>query len=138
MPWPVFLPVPGVAWTQAVKYRQGRRLKRVEVRAVLGEQAAQPYTVQVERQNGVLRDRLACLTRKTHAFAKVVATWRACFSLVLFEHNGVLPHVALRVPLAMPDGQRRYQQRTPAMVLGLADHAWSRSEFLTHPVYHGT
>ncbi|MBI4498426.1 MAG: hypothetical protein HY689_11060 [Chloroflexi bacterium] len=131
------MPVPGVALTQAVQHRQGRRLKRVDVRGVLGEVAAQPYMVQVERQHGVLRDRLACLTRKPHAFGKVVATWRACFSLALFEHHWVQPQVAWRVRLDTWDGQRRYDQRTPAMALGLADQAWSRSEFLTHPVYHG-
>lgn len=137
LPWELLLPAPGVALTQAVKHRRGRRLVRVEVRAVIGTVAAQPYTVQVERQNGVLRDRLACLTRKTHAFAKAAATWTACFSLALFEHNWVRPHVALRAPLDTPDAGRRYDQRTPAMALGLAGHAWSLSEFLTHPVYHG-
>ncbi len=137
LPWEVLLPTPGVTLTQVVKHRQGRRLERVEVRATLGEQAAQPHTVQVERQNGVLRDRLACLTRKTHAFAKVPENWDACLSLALFEHNWVLPHVALRVPLDAPAGDRRYAQRTPAMALGLSDRAWSLADLLTHPVYHG-
>jgi len=138
LPWELRLPAAGVALTQAVKHRQGRRLVRLEVRAMIGAVAAQPYTVHVERQNGVLRDRLACLTRKTHAFAKAVATWTARFSLALFEHNWVRPHLALRVPLVPPDADRRYDQRTPAMALGLAGHAWSLSEFLTYPVYHGT
>jgi hypothetical protein len=138
LPWEIFLPTPGVTLTQVVKHRQGRRLKKqVEVRVALGEPVAQPYTVQVERQNGVLRDRLACLTRKTHAFAKDPAVWRACFGLALFEHNWILPHVALRLPVDPPAGERRYTQRTPAMVQGLADHAWSLIELLTHPIYHG-
>ncbi len=138
LPWELRLPAPGVALTQAVKHRQGRRLVRVEVRAVIGAEAAQPYTVHVERQNGVLRDRLACLTRQTHAFAKTDETWTAAFSLALFEHTWVRPHVALRRSLDPPDADRRYEQRTPAMALGLTDHAWSLTEFLTQPVYHGT
>jgi hypothetical protein len=138
LPWKVLLPTPGVSLTQVVKHRKGRRLERVEVRPVLGAPAAQPHTVHVERQNGVLRDRLACLTRKTHAFAKCVQEWRACFSLAVFEHNWVLPQTALRQPLEQPIGGRRYGQRTPAMALGLADHAWTLTEVLTHPVYHGT
>jgi IS1 family transposase len=137
LPWELLLPTPGVALTQAVKHRKGRRLERVEVRAVLGEPAERPYTVLVERQNGVLRDRLAGLTRKTHAFAKRAATWDACFSLALFEHNWVLPHQALRQRLAEPVEGRRYDRRTPAMALGLTDHRWSLVEFLTHPAYHG-
>jgi hypothetical protein len=137
LPWDLLLPTPGVALTQAVKHRKGRRLERVEVRTVLGEQSAQPYTVQVERQNGVLRDRLACLTRKTHAFAKRAATWDAFFGLALFEHNWILPHLALRQAMAEPVGTRRYDRRTPAMALGLTDHPWSLVEFLTRPAYHG-
>lgn len=110
---------------------------RVNVRAVIGEQAALPYTVQVERQNGVLRDRLACLTRKTHAFAKRVATWTAAVSLRTMEHNGMQPHVALRQPRTAPTEGRRYDQRTPAMAQGLTDHPWPLTELLTRPVRHG-
>jgi IS1 family transposase len=137
LPWAVRLPAPGVRLTQAVKQRQGRRLVRIDVRAVIGEAAAFPYTVHVERQNGVLRDRLACLTRKTHAFAKRDETWTAAFSLMVFEHNWVRPHDALRQPAAAPVGGRRYDRRTPAMAQGLTGHAWSLTEFLTRPVRHG-
>jgi IS1 family transposase len=135
--WELRLPTPGVALTQEVKHRRGRRLERVEVCARIGPVAEQPYTVLVERQNGVLRDRLACLTRKTHAFAKEAATWDAGLGLALFEQNGILPHGALRQRFAEPMEGRRYHQRTPAMALGLADHPWTLTEFLTRPVYHG-
>ena len=83
----------------------------------------------LEGTAGVLRDRWACLTRKTHAFAKDARTWDAAVSLALFEHNWLRPHPALRVPSG--DGRRRYVQRTPAMALGLADHCWTWTEFLT-------
>lgn len=134
--WCVLKLTPGVALTQAVKHRRGRRLARVEVRAPLGAVAAQPYTVHIERLNGVLRDRLACLTRKTHAFAKQPATWDAAVGLLLFEHNWIRPHPALRRRLAEPVGGRRYEQRTPAMVLGLATTPLRWSEFLTRPLTH--
>jgi hypothetical protein len=29
----------------------------------------------------------------------------------------------------------RYQQRTPAMAAGLADHAWDMAELLSYPLY---
>ena len=125
--------VDGVGLTQAVKHRRGRRLERVEVRAPIGELAAQPYTVHIERFNGVLRDRLNCLTRKTHAFAKTDATWDAAVSLALFEHNWLHPHIALRHRLATPENGRRYHQRTPAMAIGLTDHPWTFQAFLTRP-----
>jgi hypothetical protein len=115
---------PGVRLTQVVKHRRGRRLDHVEVRAPVGAPVEQPHTVHVERLNGLLRDRLACLARKTHAFAKDAATGDAAVRLVLFEHNWLRPHPALRQPLPVPIGQRRYLRRTPAMRLGLADQPW--------------
>ena len=96
-----------------------------------------PYTVHVERLNGVLRDRLACLTRKTHAFAKTAGTWEAAVTLALFEHNWLRPHPALRQRRPEPSapGARRYQHRSPAMAIGRANHIWTWEEFLTQPVY---
>ena len=82
-----------------------------------------------ERLHGVLRDRLACLTRKTHAFAKTATTWDALVGVAIFEHNWLRPHPALRQPTAVPG--RRYEQRTPVMALGLADHRWTWAEFLS-------
>jgi hypothetical protein len=132
--WKILKPTEGIALTQAVKHRKGRRLQRVEVRATIGEAADQPYAVHLERLNGTLRDRLNCLTRKTHAFAKDVATWDALFSLTLFEHNWLRPHLALRRPLAEPIDGRRYGRRSPAMALALTDHVWAWEEFLRLPV----
>jgi IS1 family transposase len=70
----------GVSLTQTIKHRDKRgRLLGVEVHATIGAagEVEQPVPVHIERLNGVLRDRLACLTRKTHAFAKSTATWDA-------------------------------------------------------------
>jgi hypothetical protein len=128
--WNILRPTAGIRLTQAIKHRKGRRLERVEVRATIGDPVGQPYAVHLERLNGILRDRLNCLTRKTHGFAKAVDTWDALFSLVLFEHNWLRPHPALRTPL--PEGRdgRRFDQRTPAMALALTDHPWIWNEFL--------
>jgi hypothetical protein len=128
--WAILKPTEGIRLTQAIKHRKGRRLDRIEVRATIGDPIEQPYLVHLERFNGVLRDRLNCLTRKTHAFAKETATWDALFSLVLFEQNWLHPHSALRVPLAEPHGGRRYYQQTPAMAMHLTNHPWSWKEFL--------
>lgn len=134
--WAILHQVPGLRLTQVVKSRRRRRLVRVAVHATLGELVTQPYTVHLERLNGVLRDRLACLTRKTHAFAKTAAMWDAAVGLALFEHNWLRPHPALRVRLPEPVAGRRYRQRTPAMALDLADHPWTLAEFLSRPVPH--
>lgn len=131
---PPLRPTPGTGLVQAVKHRRGRRLDRVEVRVVQGESLACPYTVHVERLNGVLRDRLACLTRKTHAFAKQARTWDAAVGLAVFAHNWLRPHPALRQPGADLPAPQRYQRRTPAMAIGLTDHCWTWPEFLAHRV----
>lgn len=136
--WSILKLAPWVALTQAVKHRKGRRLARIEVRAPLGPPATQPYTVHIERLNGVLRDRLACLTRKTHAFAKQSVTWDAAVGLVLFEHNWLRPHPALRQLLAAPVDGRRFARRTPAMALGLAAAPLPWVQFLTQPLTHYT
>ncbi len=116
--------------TQTVKHRDEHgRLLAVEIRAVLGAPMEPTGTVHVERLNGTLRDRLGALTRKTHAFAKRDATFDALVGLQLFDHNFHRAHRALRLPRA--DGVYRYDQRSPAMALGLTDHRWSFLELLT-------
>ena len=116
--------------TQTVKHRDERgRLLSVEIRATLGATMKPAGTVHVERLNGALRDRLAALTRKTHAFAKRDATFDALVGLQFFDHNFHRPHRALRLPAC--DGRHRYQQRSPAMALGITDHRWSFHTLLT-------
>jgi hypothetical protein len=120
----------GLALTQTIKHRDARgRLLGVETRATIGAPVPRPGTGHVERLNGVLRDRLACLTRKTHAFAKAARTWDAAVGLALFAHNWLRLHPALRQPTTVPG--RRYDRRTPAMALGLAEQPWDWPAFLT-------
>jgi hypothetical protein len=138
--WLILKPAEGIALTQAVKHRRGRRLERdpkgTPVRVVIGASVDLPYTVHLDRLHGTLRDRLNCLTRKTHAFAKETATWDALFSLTLFESNWLRPHIALRLPLPAPGQERRDEPRSPAMALGLTHHVWSWEAFLRLPVAH--
>ncbi len=122
----------GLSLTQTIKHRDEHgRLLSVETRLAIGAAAVeQPVPVHIERLNGVLRDRLACLTRKTHAFAKCAQTWDALFGLALFEHNWLRSHPALRQQSSIVPG-RYYEPRTPAMAVGLTEHRWSWPEFLT-------
>ncbi len=123
----------GLALTQTIKHCDAHgQLLTIETRATLGAPVQQPRTVHVERLNGVLRDRLGALTRKTHAFAKAAGTWDALLGLAIFEHNWLRPHPALRRSSATPG--RRYDPRTPAMALGLTDHRWTVAELLAQPL----
>jgi IS1 family transposase len=122
----------GISLTQTIKHRDERgRLLRVETRATFGVAVAQPALVHVERRNGVCRDRLNALTRKTHAFAKTATTWDALLDLHVFEQNWLHPHPALRQPVIVSG--RVYDPRTPAMALRLTDHIWTWREFLMTP-----
>lgn len=131
---PRYVPTPGVGLTQVVKTRKQNRIVKVEVRHCFGPEPKCPYTVRVERHNGVLRDRLGCLTRKTHAFAKRDETWDALVGLSLFEHNWLRPHVALRVEAGDRPKGWMYKKRSPAMAIGLTDHVWGWSELLTRRI----
>lgn len=127
---PRYVRTPGVGLTQVVKHRDGRRIVKVEVRHCFGPEPEHPYTVGVERRNGVLRDRLNCLTRKTHGFAKRDNTWTALVGLSLFEQNWMRSHNSLREKVeGLPQG-RIYRRRSPAMAIGLTDHVWTWAEFL--------
>jgi len=53
----------------------------------------------------------------------------ALVGLQLFDHNFQRAHLALRLPGG--EGVHRYQQRSPAMALGLTDHLWSFQQLLT-------
>lgn len=56
--------------------------------------------------------------------------------MALLEHYWLRPHRGLRerLPEAAPSSGRRYQQRTPAIAIRVADHLWSWEEFLSHPI----
>ena len=123
----------GLALTQVVKVHDERgRVTGVELQAVIGPLIADATCAHVERLHGGLRDHLACLTRRTHAFAKPQRTWQAAVGLAVFGHNWLRVHPSLRQPSEAEPG-RRYRQRTPAMAAGLTDHVWSWHEFLTTP-----
>ena len=125
------VPTPGVGLTQMVKHRKGHRLVKVEVRHCFGAATLDPRTVRVERLNGVFRDRLNCLTRRTHAFAKRTGTWDAAAGLCVFAHNWITPHHALRERAPDLPYPRQYRERTPAMAVGLTDHVWTWKAFLS-------
>ena len=128
------VPTPGVGLTQIIKTRRGYRIVKIRVRHRFGAETLDPRTVRIERLNGALRDRLSCLTRKTHGFSKRDRTWKATVSLGLFAHNWLQEHAALRQKVAGLPGGRRYIRRSPAMALGLSDHVWGWEELLTYRI----
>ena len=131
---------------QIVKHRQGDKLEAVAVAKAhgswrriqqaldeLGYQVPNPSTV--ERFNATVRRMNAHQVGRSLAFAHRPQTRKALVSWSMAMYNWVRPHHSLRQQLAVPEGKRRYQPRTPAMALGLTQRIWSEADVLRTPVY---
>ena len=87
-------------------------------------------TAFIERVNLTIRQGVSLLTRHTwslpqtdHHLRQHVEWWR-CY------YHWIRPHQSLRQPHA----DKGFQNRTPAMVLGLTDHLWTVEEVLHKPL----
>ena len=138
------------AHVQIVKHRQGRKLKSVEIHYAHGSQKRidqaltelgfnVPNTSIIERYNGTARLMDGTQVRKTLAFAKHEDDKRHRGWWALTVYNWGRPHRSLRQLLDVPVGKKKYEQRSPAMAIGLANHIFSQAEILLSPVYppHG-
>jgi hypothetical protein len=140
----VYFPVE-IAYTTVHKERAHGRVVDVEPRIVLGTKqqveevlaagsTAPTINVSyVERWNGTQRHFNARKARKVYTFSKdwmfhVAVTW-----LVVTAYNWCWTPRTLREPV--PDEPGHYQQRSPAMVAGLAAVPWTLAEVLACPVY---
>ena len=94
-----------------------------------------PNTSSVERFNGTARRMNAHQVRQSLAFAKRDRTRHALAWWSTTVYNWSRTHRSLRYPLETPVGKKRFQQRTPAMAIGLSDHIWTEAQILRTPVY---
>ena len=113
----------------------------VEVRIVFGQEdaisaalAASPVstmlnTACVERHHGTDRHRHGRKIRTTLGGSKDWQLHNAVTSFTMYSSNVCWPVRTRRSRGA--EGQ--WEQRTPAMAAGLADHVWSLREWLTFP-----
>ena len=83
----------------------------------------------VERQNGTDRHRNARKARKTYRFSKDWHHHEAVTYLTMYAYNFCWAVRTLRIE----DERGRWQERSPAMAAGLANHVWSIPEWLTFP-----
>ena len=129
-----------------IKHRQGHKLEQVEVRKAHGswrriDQALElmeynvANTSTVERFNGTARRMNAHQVRRSLAFAHRHRTRQAIAWWSATVYNWVREHRSLRRPLAQPEGRKRYQQRTPAMAIGLTKSIWTEAQIIRTPVY---
>src|SRR5215210_6884187 len=130
---------------QAVKQYARRRVTGVVPRVVEGtavtitavlaatKSGTVINTAYIERLNATFRACLTPLVRRGRAIARTETWLTAGMWLVGCAYNFCWCHASLR--LAAPAGSgRRWQERTPAMAAGLADHPWTMGELLGYQV----
>jgi hypothetical protein len=135
---PPTLPRPGEDWyyAQIIKKRKGGKLESVRIKVIYGDPEEVKkklgcHTAYVERTHLTSRQMNGRLVRKTLSFSKELRLLRAATALEDTLYNFTRPVKTLRVELANPTKQARWQQRTPAMAAGLTDHLWTPRELLT-------
>jgi IS1 family transposase len=134
-----------ITYAQVVKEKAQGRVVGVTSTVVLGSEAQAEETLAaseqsqtintsfVERYHGTQRQLNGRKKRKAYTFSKEVSFHAACTWLVVVWYNFGWCVRTLRQKIQ--EEPPRYQYRTPAMAAGLADHAWTMRELLTHPVY---
>jgi IS1 family transposase len=136
----------GVALLQLVKQYKGNRVVSVDQRLTFGSQKTlnkglkrlgyqTGNTSAIERFNGTNRGMNAFQVRKGLSFARreesrVVMAW-----LVACVYNWCRVNRAVRVKLEQPVGRRLFEDRTPAMAIGLATRVWSVLDLLRVQVF---
>jgi len=130
---------------QVVKQYAKRRVVRVQQRVVHGTAGAIAavlaatgtghgiHTAYIERLNATFRSALTPLVRRGRALAHKVDPLAAGMYLVGCAYNFCWPHDSLRQLAPAATGQK-WQDRTPAMTVGLADHPWTMHELLRYQV----
>ena len=123
------------------KERENGRVVKVTTRVVFGTLVAVMKALAmslvsttvnlafIERHNGSDRNRNRRKVRKTCCFSKDWEVHEAMTYFTMFSYNFCWPVRTLRVQ----GDEHQYEQRTPAMAAGLADHIWTIQEWVTYP-----
>ncbi len=128
-------PQPGWQYLQVVKQRENGRIVGVTLRVVFGDEEEVlellgKSTAYIERTHLPMRLFNGRLARKTLAFSKLLAMYRASAVWDDLVYNLVQPLKTLRLEVS-DDARCRWQPRTPAMAAGSSDHIWTVKEILT-------
>ena len=120
---PVYFPVENLSYGQLVKIRDERgRLIGKEKRIVYGDPEVEDIeTINVENFNGILRERLGRLVRRTKCISKKKPRLHCAISFFQFYWNFI---------------SQIKRQRTPAMIEGLSNHIWTWHEFFYSELNH--
>jgi IS1 family transposase len=121
----------GLCYGRIKKHKRKGRVVGVETEVVWGElgPGQKVSTSYLERHNATDRHRNARKGRKSYRFSKDWEVHEAMTTFTMYSYNFCWAVRTLR----RKDSQGQWQQRTPAMAAGLADHIWSLEEWLTLP-----
>lgn len=127
-------PVDGWHHTQMVKQRDPKgNLIGVDIRVIYGDETTLDQTgtrtVYVERTNLTSRLMNGRLVRKTLGFSKALTMLEASCAWEDVVYNLTRSVKTLRVEV-MPQTERRWIHRSPAMAAGITDHIWSIQQIL--------
>lgn len=135
-----------LAHVQVIKHRQGRKLETVEVKVAHGskvrvelENTRLGYTIAntsaIERYNGSARESTMFMGRKGLSFARLPRSRVYASEITRLAYNWVRTNRSLRVPLVESIGRKRFEQRTPAMAIGITSRVWSWAELVVTTVW---
>ena len=127
-------PLPGWQYLQVVKVRHNGCVIGTDLRVIYGDEAEVlellgKSTAYIERTHLTMRHFNGRLVRKTLAFSKDVAMYKASAAWEDLIYNLARPLKTLRLEI-FGDPKRRWKQRSPAMAAGLTDHIWTVKELL--------
>jgi transposase-like protein len=91
----------------------------------------------IERFNGTVRQRLACLVRRTRASARQQTTLHDGMFLMGCVYNFCTYHRSLAQPIHLSPRRVHWVKKTPAMAAGLATHRWTVEQLLRFKVRVG-
>ena len=127
-----------------IKKRICRRLVSVSKRLVFGSwplvqqrlaaSGWQVNTAFIERLNLSIRQHVPGLGRRVNTLALSPTGLVQQVTLFQLYYNFCLPHATLKVALKNNLTRQKWQQRSPAMAVGLTDHLWSLGEVLAFRV----
>jgi IS1 family transposase len=137
-------PLPQLHYVQVIKKRICRRLVSVSKRLVFGSwplvqqrlaaSGWQVNTAFIERLNLSIRQHVPGLGRRVNTLALSPTGLVQQVTLFQLYYNFCLPHATLKVALKNNHTRQKWQQRSPAMAVGLTDHLWSLGEVLAFRV----
>jgi len=114
-----------MAYGRIIKTKKENKVIEIKFETVFGSTVGYKISTSVvEGYNNKMRQKITFFVRKTAAFSKSKQSFIARINIFKFANN----FIDLKMERI---GLKTIKMRTPAMIEGIADHAWTWKEFLT-------